>query len=171
MWTLYKTSKPGHLHPQLCELEDIQSGDTVFIDGTPIVVGEPPKNWSLTLTDDTGKVWEDAKLDRQVIPTDIKGIKERLAAALNAESPVYLTDGTVTRRIVRAFVAEGAEKDLPAPLCDKDTLGVLLEAGGVLLDSGDWAWFEADEDGELTDIGLVALPDGLYLAPLWWIKA
>lgn len=177
MRTLYKIQKPGRQKPQLCDIYDIEGGDTVFIDNAPMIVTDPPRGlplkrhrgWQFTLTDAAGKDWTKpigtwtSEMEHQTILTFLKDVENRLAAAIDAGEPAYLTDGTVTRRIIRVLIDEGAEKGLPAPLCDKDSLGVLL-------DTGNWVWLEEDENGALPDIGLVTLSSELYLAPLWWIK-
>lgn len=178
MRTLYKIQKPGRQKPQLCDMYDIEGGDTVFIDNAPMIVTDPPRGlalksrtgWQFTVTDAAGKDWTkpigtwESEMDHQTILTFLKEVKNRLAAAIDAGEPACLTDGTVTRRITRVLIDEGAEKGLPPPLCDKDSLGVLL-------DTGNWVWLEEDENGALPDIGLVTLSSELYLAPLWWIKS
>lgn len=155
MRTLYKTSKANGLGPKLCDFEDLCAGDTVFAGGAPVVVGDAPAAWELALTDTNGNVWQEKQLDHQVVLTSLSEVMARLTVALDAEEPVFFTDGTVTCRI-----ACGAGD---RPLSQDDALGVPLETGA-------WAWVDTDAYGELKDVGLVEMSSELYLAPIWWAK-
>lgn len=93
--------------------------------------------------------------------TSIKNAKQILSSiteALAAGRPVFITDGTVTRKVSKveitsADLAHGRE----------GTLDVLLEDGRWAQIPMNWPW------DDLIDYGLANLGDGLYIAPDWWI--
>lgn len=89
---------------------------------------------------------------------DAKKILSRIAKALAAGRPAFMTDGTVTRRVVQV---ELTDSDLA--LGREGTLDVQIEDGSWKQIPVIWPW------DELTEYGLTELGDGLYIAPDWWI--
>lgn len=93
--------------------------------------------------------------------TSIKNAKQILSSiteALAAGRPVFITDGTVTRKVSKAEItstdlAHGRE----------GTFDVLLEDGRWAQISINWPW------DDLIGYGLANLSDGLFIAPDWWI--
>ena len=71
---------------------------------------------------------------------------------LEAGRVVFVTDGTVTRRVLKA-----------------EWHGLELQ---LMLDTGKSLWLSADEFENSGDqkIGIMDNADGLYIAPLWWIN-
>lgn len=71
---------------------------------------------------------------------------------LEAGRVVFVTDGTVTRQVLKA-VWHGLELQL-------------------MLDNGKSLWLSADEFENSGDqkIGIMDSADGFYIAPLWWIN-
>lgn len=81
-----------------------------------------------------------------------------MADALASGRPPFLTDGTVTRKVIQV---EMSDSDF---VCGrKRTLDVRIEDGGMIQIPITWPW------DELTGYGLTELGDGLYIAPDWWI--
>ena len=89
---------------------------------------------------------------------DAKKILSRLEEALAAGHPVFMTDGTVTRKVIQA---ELTDSDLA--FGREGTLDVRIEDGSWKQIPVIWPW------DELTEYGLTELDDGLYIAPDWWI--
>lgn len=89
---------------------------------------------------------------------DAKQILSRITKALAAGRPAFMTDGTVTRKIVKVEITD------PNLVCGrKSTLDVCIEDGSWKHIPIKWPW------DELTEYGLTELGDGLYIAPDWWI--
>ena len=59
--------------------------------------------------------------------------------------PVFITDGTVTRRVVK-----------------------LADSDAFKLDNGMMAWVSWEQFGVGGNMDLVEMADGLYIAPTWW---
>ena len=81
-----------------------------------------------------------------------------MAEALAAGRPAFMTDGTVTHKVIQvelidSNLAHGRE----------GTLDVRIEGGRWKQIPVIWPW------DELTGYGLTELCDGLYIAPDWWI--
>jgi len=89
---------------------------------------------------------------------DAKKILSRIAGALTAGRPAFMTDGTVTRKVIQV---ELTDSDLAHSR--EGTLDVRIEDGSWKQISVNWPW------NELTGYGLTELGDGLYIAPDWWI--
>lgn len=72
--------------------------------------------------------------------------------ALEAGRVVFVTDGTVTRKVLSA-VWHGLELQL-------------------VMDNGKSLWLSSDEFEYSKDqgIGIMDSADGIYIAPLWWIN-
>ena len=81
-----------------------------------------------------------------------------MAEALASGRPAFLTDGTVTRKVIQV---EMSDSDF---VCGRErTLDVRIEDGGMIQIPITWPL------DELTGYGLTELGDGLYIAPDWWI--
>ena len=89
---------------------------------------------------------------------DAKKILSCISEALAASRSVFMTDGTVTRRVIQV---ELTDSDLV--LGREGTLDVRIEDGSWKQIPVSWPW------DELTEYGLTELGDGLYIAPDWWI--
>ena len=93
--------------------------------------------------------------------TSIKNAKQILSCiteALTAGRPVFMTDGTVTRKVTKV---EMTSQDLVRGR--ESTLDVRTEDGSWKQLPVNWPW------DELAGCGLTSLDDGLYIAPDWWI--
>ncbi len=93
--------------------------------------------------------------------TSIKNIKQILSCiteALAADRPTFMTDGTVTRKVIQV---ELTDSDLTHGR--EGTLDVRIEDGSWKQIPVSWPW------DELTGYGLTELGDGMYIAPDWWI--
>lgn len=93
--------------------------------------------------------------------TSIKNTKQILSCiteALAAGRPVFMTDGTVTRKVIQV---ELTDSDLAHSR--ESTLDVRIEDGSWKQIPVSWPW------DELAGYGLTELGDGLYVAPDWWI--
>lgn len=73
--------------------------------------------------------------------------QEKVADALMNNRPVFITDGTVTRRVVK-----------------------LVDSDAFKLDNGMMAWVSWEQFGVGGNMDLVEMADGLYIAPTWWNK-
>ncbi len=89
---------------------------------------------------------------------DAKQILSRITEALAAGRPAFMTDGTVTRKIIKAEIT-----DPNLVCCRESTLDVRIEDGSWKQLPIKWPW------DELVEYGLADLSDGLYIAPDWWI--
>ena len=93
--------------------------------------------------------------------TSIKNIKQILGCiteALAAGRPAFMTDGTVTRKVIQV---ELTDSDLTHGR--EGTLDVRIEDGSWKQIPVSWPW------DELTGYGLTELGDEMYIAPDWWI--
>lgn len=93
--------------------------------------------------------------------TGIKNTKQILRCiteALTANRPVFITDGTVTRKVI---LVELTDSDLAHGRVG--TLDVRTEDGSWKQLPINWPW------DEVTGCGLTEMGDGLYIAPDWWI--
>ncbi len=89
---------------------------------------------------------------------DAKQILSRITEALAAGRPAFMTDGTVTRKVIQVELT-----DSNLALGREGTLDVRIEDGSWKQIPVSWPW------DELTEYGLTELDDGLYIAPDWWI--
>ncbi len=89
---------------------------------------------------------------------DAKQILHQATEALADGRPVFLTDGTVTRKVIQV---ELTNHDLASHI--KGSLDVLVEVEGWIQISMSWPW------DELIGCGLTDLDGELIIAPDWWI--
>lgn len=93
--------------------------------------------------------------------SNIKNTKQIISCiteALAAGRPAFMTDGTVTRKVIQV---ELTDSDLAHGR--ESTLDVRIEDGSWKQIPVSWPW------DELTGYGLTELGDGMYIAPDWWI--
>ena len=93
--------------------------------------------------------------------TSIKNTKQILSCiteALAAGRPAFMTDGTVTHKVIQV---ELTDSDLTHGR--EGTLDVRIEDGSWKQIPVSWPW------DELTGYGLTELGDEMYIAPDWWI--
>lgn len=85
---------------------------------------------------------------------NMQQIVKAIQDALQANRPVYLTDGTVTRLVQAVEVDDCGIGDF-----------LTIHTETAIMQ------YEISVDGYLTqDWGLAELSDGLYFAPNWWIE-
>ncbi len=89
---------------------------------------------------------------------DAKKILSRITETLAVGRPAFMTDGTVTRKVIQV---ELTDSDLARGR--EGTFDVRIEDGSWKQIPVIWPWDELDGYG-LTELG-----DGLYIAPDWWI--
>jgi len=89
---------------------------------------------------------------------EAKQILSRITEALATGRSAFMTDGTVTRKIIMVEItnpglAYGSESTLDVQIKDGSRKQLPIK----------WPW------DELVEYGLADLNDGLYIAPDWWI--